>query len=205
MPHMGETYSLQGNFKRVLVVEKLTVFNDLVMQGFASRTETLLLTARGFPDLATRAFLARLARDFKSIPLYCLVDADVYGVSIYGVYQMGSPATSLEKALVVPRLQLLGLFLDDLLALVTREGEENEGWEKSLTVLERFSSPMNADDMNKAEAMRRDDSGKWSKRVRKQIKRMCKLGRKVPHSYVSDYFLATIFLHTVLSQCSFSA
>ncbi len=41
----------------VVVVEKDAVFQRLVEDGFAEQTGTILVTAKGMPDMATRAFL----------------------------------------------------------------------------------------------------------------------------------------------------
>lgn len=41
----------------MVVVEKDAVFQRLVEDGFAEQTGTILVTAKGMPDMATRAFL----------------------------------------------------------------------------------------------------------------------------------------------------
>lgn len=41
----------------VVVVEKEGVFARLVEDGFAAQHNALIVTGKGFPDLATRAFL----------------------------------------------------------------------------------------------------------------------------------------------------
>lgn len=44
----------------LVVVEKDAVFQRLVDEGFAAATGSILVTAKGMPDLATRAFLQAL-------------------------------------------------------------------------------------------------------------------------------------------------
>lgn len=44
----------------VIVVEKDAIFQRLVEDGFAENTESILVTAKGMPDMATRAFLHSL-------------------------------------------------------------------------------------------------------------------------------------------------
>jgi len=70
----------------------------------------VVLTAKGFPDLATRELLSMIHNvpDHRvnvatRIPMFCLVDNDPYGLGIYGVYKYGG-----EKSSVIER-QRLGL------------------------------------------------------------------------------------------------
>ncbi len=44
----------------VVVVEKDAIFQRLVEDGFAEQTGAILVTAKGMPDMATRAFLHSL-------------------------------------------------------------------------------------------------------------------------------------------------
>ena len=41
----------------MVIVEKDAVFQRLVEDGFAEQTGTILVTAKGMPDMATRVFL----------------------------------------------------------------------------------------------------------------------------------------------------
>ena len=46
----------------VVIVEKDAVFQRLVEDGFAEHLGAILVTAKGMPDMATRAFLHCLCR-----------------------------------------------------------------------------------------------------------------------------------------------
>ncbi|KAL1405457.1 endodeoxyribonuclease [Vanrija albida] len=77
----------------ILVVEK-----DAIMQSLCGlrllEDERLgsgvLITGKGYPDLATLQFLRLLADTFPRTPIYALVDADPHGIDILSVYTYGS-------------------------------------------------------------------------------------------------------------------
>jgi len=81
----------------ILVVEKDTVFQHLVNDGFCKELPNVFLaTGRGFPDMATRRFLRWLV-DICKLPLYVLVDYDPYGLHIYYNYRYGCERTRIES------------------------------------------------------------------------------------------------------------
>jgi DNA topoisomerase VI subunit A len=82
----------------------------------------LLITAKGFPDLATRELLALIHATFdhrhnliSRLPMFCLVDNDPYGLAIYGVYKYGSEKNShIERErLALSTLEWLGVSCND--------------------------------------------------------------------------------------------
>ncbi|KPV74908.1 uncharacterized protein RHOBADRAFT_36872 [Rhodotorula graminis WP1] len=99
--------------KWVLVVEKDAVFQSLVSSSLLDDDELgagVLLTGKGYPDLATRELLKRLSDDLPFTPIFALVDSDPHGLSILSVYAHGSSLQSHDAHnLVVPRLQWLGI------------------------------------------------------------------------------------------------
>lgn len=80
----------------VVVVEKEAVFGRLVAAGLASRVPSVLVTGRGYPDHATRAFAAGLRRAFD-VPAFGLCDCDPDGLRILLCYARGSSATKMKK------------------------------------------------------------------------------------------------------------
>ena len=50
-----------------MVVEKDAVFQRLVEEGFCGATDSILVTAKGMPDLCTRAFLQVLTSFFPKL------------------------------------------------------------------------------------------------------------------------------------------
>ncbi|CEQ39630.1 SPOSA6832_01179 [Sporobolomyces salmonicolor] len=106
----------------VLVVEKEAVFRTLISAGLTSNEELgdgVVLTGKGYPDLATRELVKRLADDLpscifllvrvdlpthhplllhRSIPLFFLVDSDPHGLEILSTYVLGSSSLSHDAA-----------------------------------------------------------------------------------------------------------
>ncbi|BGP48432.1 endodeoxyribonuclease [Rhodotorula kratochvilovae] len=99
--------------KWVLVIEKDAVFHSLAASSLLNDAELgngILLTGKGYPDLATRELLKRLSDALPSVPIFALVDSDPHGLSILSVYACGSYSQAHDAAnLVVPRVQWLGV------------------------------------------------------------------------------------------------
>ncbi|KAL6776272.1 SPO11B [Auxenochlorella protothecoides x Auxenochlorella symbiontica] len=89
----------------VLVIEKETVFQALTRAQLWEECPCILVTARGMPDLATRAFLSHVSKSFPRLPLFGLVDWNPDGLAILSLYRFGSAAMALES----PRFTLPGL------------------------------------------------------------------------------------------------
>ncbi|GAA5987818.1 hypothetical protein JCM11641_004939 [Rhodosporidiobolus odoratus] len=99
--------------KWVLVVEKEAVFSTLAGSELledSSIGHGVLLTGKGYPDLATRELVKRLADELPSTPILALVDADPHGLEILSTYRFGSASLSFDAAnLVVDRISWLGV------------------------------------------------------------------------------------------------
>ncbi len=72
--------------------------------------------AKGYPDLASRKFLRRVADDGPHIPMFTLVDFDPDGIAIMSTYKYGSYRLAHEDVahqdtpgLKLPQLQWLGV------------------------------------------------------------------------------------------------
>ncbi|KAL3231405.1 Meiosis-specific protein SPO11 [Nakaseomyces bracarensis] len=63
----------------VLVLEKEAVYNNVIQLRFQN---TVIVTGKGYPDILTRDFLARLHQDNPKVSITILTDADPYGISI---------------------------------------------------------------------------------------------------------------------------
>ncbi|KAK3616608.1 endodeoxyribonuclease [Elasticomyces elasticus] len=110
--------------KWILVIEKEASFRSIAASSFWDKgvaSEGVLITGKGYPDIATRAFLRYLCtpsphNGFASPPCYALVDFDPDGLAIMSVYKHGSAALAHESAeLRVPQLQWLGLRSEHML------------------------------------------------------------------------------------------
>ncbi|GAA5850652.1 hypothetical protein JCM8547_001945 [Rhodosporidiobolus lusitaniae] len=98
----------------VLVVEKEAVFQTLcipeLLHTFALG-KGVLLTGKGYPDLATRELVKRLADELPSVPIFALVDSDPHGLEILSTYRFGSASLSFDSAnlTVGERIEWLGV------------------------------------------------------------------------------------------------
>eukprot|EP00889_Picochlorum_renovo_P008496 jgi/Picre1/35526/NNA_002987.t1 len=92
----------------ILVIEKETMFQRFV-QASPMLKDCLLVTAKGYPDIATRAFLKKLHDTYPSIPMVGLVDWNPHGLHILAQYKFGSENSPESKEFTLPDLQWLGL------------------------------------------------------------------------------------------------
>ncbi|KAI8142573.1 Spo11/DNA topoisomerase VI subunit A [Fennellomyces sp. T-0311] len=101
----------------VLIIEKEASFRHLVSTGFARAFPNgILITGRGYPDIATRHLLKYLSIYHEQLPLLAFVDYDPYGLEIYSVYKWGSRAQAFDAPnLAVPKTQHIGLTSKDRL------------------------------------------------------------------------------------------
>lgn len=113
-PNIDDIDNLQSDAEFVLVVEKDAIFNRLTEDQFYDYIPSVIITAKGQPDMATRMFLKKIDDELK-IPILAIMDADVYGFEILRVYSVGSKALSFESSnLAVPNIKWLGLLPSDL-------------------------------------------------------------------------------------------
>ncbi|CAG9536028.1 unnamed protein product [Cercopithifilaria johnstoni] len=71
----------------ILVVEKDATFQKLIGEGFLRLfPNVLLVTGRGYPDIATRIMLKKLS----NLPLFGLLDCDPHGIEIAMTYKYGN-------------------------------------------------------------------------------------------------------------------
>ena len=118
VPSLREVLSVNMSVvKWIIVIEKEASFRSIAASSFwdTVSTQGVIVTGKGYPDIATRALLHFLStpspqNGFSSPPLYGLVDFDPDGLAILNIYKHGSQALQHENAdLRVPHLQWLGL------------------------------------------------------------------------------------------------
>ena len=85
----------------ILVIEKEGIFDRLHQDRFWRRLPCVLVTGRGFPDLATRALVHQLSTRF-SLPVYGLADCNPFGLALLLTYKLGS-AVRLPSLLLAVR------------------------------------------------------------------------------------------------------
>ncbi|MFX0168770.1 MAG: hypothetical protein ACFE89_05340 [Candidatus Hodarchaeota archaeon] len=113
-PFLDRVEIVESDAEFILIVEKDAAMLRLSEAKWWNRFPCILLTARGSPDIASRIFTRRLAKELN-IPAFTLVDADPFGHYIHSVYLRGSKRLSYESPfLATPELKLLGVLGRDL-------------------------------------------------------------------------------------------
>ncbi|MCJ1310424.1 hypothetical protein MMC25_004088 [Agyrium rufum] len=101
----------------ILVIEKEATFAHLATSRYYQNSikgKGMIVTGKGYPDVATRAFLHQLPintlnYDAQSVPIYALVDHDPDGIYIMSVYKHGSLRLAHQSWwLNLPNLKWLG-------------------------------------------------------------------------------------------------
>ena len=168
----------------ILVVEKDAVFNRLIQfrlqsgviddNGVLILPRGIVLTGKGFPDIATRALLKALSLSFPSAPIFALVDYNPHGMMIYETYAHGSQSRTRENILLsVPKLHLLGMTRDDV-----------ERWK---CPLEDFSQK----DQQVLENLKNRESVKSTKTLKDQLSTMtqkCDIESLGAHNFDSIFY-----------------
>lgn len=83
-------YKIKTSAKCILVIEKEGIFLRLSEDRFFDRYPCIIVTGKGYPDIATRAFVHILHQHYPHLPIYGLCDCNPYGVSILQTYFKGS-------------------------------------------------------------------------------------------------------------------
>jgi len=91
----------------ILVVEKEGIYQRLVQDRFWEEHRCLLVTGKGFPDLATRAAVHCL-HQLYNLPVLGLADCDPFGVLVLNCYANGSERSNDGGSYQVP-LEWIGL------------------------------------------------------------------------------------------------
>ncbi|RXK36814.1 hypothetical protein M231_05898 [Tremella mesenterica] len=120
IPPAEKIQALVGKVEWVLVIEKDAIFQTCLGMKLLEDDGLgpgLLVTGKGYPDLATIQLLHLTAETFPNVIFHTLVDADPHGLDILSVYTYGSEATrySVEHADLAlgERLQWLGVKASD--------------------------------------------------------------------------------------------
>ncbi|CRG97739.1 meiotic recombination protein SPO11, putative [Plasmodium gallinaceum] len=78
---------INQNVKYVLLIEKETIFFKLLQSDFINKYgPSILITAKGFPDINTRQLIFEIHRRNKNLKFFCLTDYDAYGLNIAFTY-----------------------------------------------------------------------------------------------------------------------
>ncbi|KAK9103736.1 hypothetical protein Sjap_020990 [Stephania japonica] len=109
-----EKLIIQSDARYVIVVEKHAIFQRLAEDHIFNQIPSILVTGKGYPDIATRFLLHRISKTFPHMPLFALVDWNPAGLAILCTFKFGSVGMGLEAYRYACNVKWLGLRGDDL-------------------------------------------------------------------------------------------
>ncbi len=184
-PNIDDIEDLDTDAEMVLVIEKDAVFNRLSEDHFYDYVPSILITAKGQPDVATRQFLKKI-NDELNLPIFSLMDADPYGFEIMRVYSVGSKALSFESShLAVPNIKWLGLLPSDL------------SQESGFDIPQSSLLKMTAKDIHRSKLMLEEEFVKRKPRWKEQLQILISTGYKAEiqalnardPQYITNFYL----------------
>ncbi|KAK9147392.1 hypothetical protein Scep_006149 [Stephania cephalantha] len=109
-----EKLIIQSDGRYIIVVEKHAIFQRLAEDHIFNQIPSILVTGKGYPDIATRFLLHRISKTFPHMPLFALVDWNPAGLAILCTFKFGSIGMGLEAYRYACNVKWLGLRGDDL-------------------------------------------------------------------------------------------
>ncbi|KAL1330680.1 hypothetical protein HN51_047939 [Arachis hypogaea] len=109
-----ENLILDTDARYIIIVEKHAIFQRLAEDQFFNQIPSILVTAKGYPDMATRVLLHRIHRTFPDLPILALVDWNPAGLAILCTFKFGSVTMGLEAYRYACNVKWLGLRGNDL-------------------------------------------------------------------------------------------
>ncbi|OBT82498.1 hypothetical protein VE02_09128 [Pseudogymnoascus sp. 03VT05] len=152
----------------ILVIEKEATFRTLSTTHHARTSRAgpgLLITAKGYPDIATRALLHLLSLTQGCPPIYVLTDYDPHGISILSTYAHGSASLAHQNdGLAVPGLRWLGVKLESAVGTQNRGGEDG-GEVPGILTLKKRDRRLGRSMLIRHPAMLEDGEAEWRREV----------------------------------------
>ncbi|KAH8522034.1 hypothetical protein Peur_040593 [Populus x canadensis] len=105
---------MKTDARYIIIVEKHAIFQRLAEDRVFNHIPSILITAKGYPDIATRFLLHRMSRTFPELPIMALVDWNPAGLAILCTFKFGSIGMGLEAYRYACNVKWLGLRGDDL-------------------------------------------------------------------------------------------
>ncbi|CAE5962248.1 unnamed protein product [Arabidopsis arenosa] len=109
-----ENTIMRSDARYIIVVEKHAIFHRLVEDRVFNNIPCVFITAKGYPDIATRFFLHRMSTTFPDLPILALVDWNPAGLAILCTFKFGSIGMGLEAYRYACNVKWIGLRGDDL-------------------------------------------------------------------------------------------
>lgn len=116
-----QSLSMRTDAHYIILVEKHAVFQRLAEDNVYNKIPCILITAKGYPDIATRFFIHQLSQNFPEIPIFGLVDWNPAGLAILCTFKFGSIGMGLEAHRYACRVKWLGMRIDDINELIPEE------------------------------------------------------------------------------------
>jgi DNA topoisomerase VI subunit A len=109
---------MTSSAKFIIIIEKDSVLQKMLSQEsstrFVEKYKVILFTAKGYPDINSRAFVNLLWKNLR-IPIFVLTDGDPHGAEIACCYKFGCYSTASEAAyFALPQIRWLGLLPSDV-------------------------------------------------------------------------------------------
>ncbi|CAA0313373.1 unnamed protein product [Arabidopsis thaliana] len=105
---------MRTDARYIIIVEKHAIFHRLVEDRVFNHIPCVFITAKGYPDIATRFFLHRMSTTFPDLPILALVDWNPAGLAILCTFKLGSIGMGLEAYRYACNVKWIGLRGDDL-------------------------------------------------------------------------------------------
>ncbi|KAG7650485.1 Meiotic recombination protein SPO11-2 [Arabidopsis thaliana] len=105
---------MRTDARYIIIVEKHAIFHRLVEDRVFNHIPCVFITAKGYPDIATRFFLHRMSTTFPDLPILALVDWNPAGLAILCTFKFGSIGMGLEAYRYACNVKWIGLRGDDL-------------------------------------------------------------------------------------------
>ncbi|XP_010473643.1 PREDICTED: meiotic recombination protein SPO11-2 [Camelina sativa] len=105
---------MRSDARYIIIVEKHAIFHRLVEDRVFNHIPCVFITAKGYPDIATRFFVHRMSTTFPDLPILALVDWNPAGLAILCTFKFGSIGMGLEAYRYACNVKWIGLRGDDL-------------------------------------------------------------------------------------------
>ncbi|KAI3896862.1 hypothetical protein MKX03_013513 [Papaver bracteatum] len=114
-----EKMSIRSDARYIIVVEKYAIFQRLAEDRIFNQIPSILITAKGYIDIATRFLLHRLSRAFPHFPIFALAYSiftyrNPAWLAILGTFKFGSIGMGLEAYKYACNVKWLGVRGNDL-------------------------------------------------------------------------------------------
>ncbi|XP_010261364.1 PREDICTED: meiotic recombination protein SPO11-2 isoform X2 [Nelumbo nucifera] len=104
-----ENLVIKSDARYIIVVEKHAIFQRLAEDRIFNQIPSIIITAKGYPDIATRVLLHRLTRALPDLPIFALVDWNPSGLAILCTFKFGSITMGLEAYKYACNVRWLGM------------------------------------------------------------------------------------------------